>query len=81
MCTETVDGQQVFRFRLENVPADVVLEGVWINGNLMSETPQGGFHVQARGSGAYEVELPFKDPAVRWKVSLLPHWDVGVDLI
>lgn len=81
-CAETVDEQGGFVISLENVPADVVLEEVWINGNLMSETPEGGFRLRpvlrANGSQAYELQLPFEDPVVSWKVSARP--DVGFKL-
>uniref|UniRef100_A0A672HJU2 Uncharacterized protein n=1 Tax=Salarias fasciatus TaxID=181472 RepID=A0A672HJU2_SALFA len=70
---KTVDGQQGFRVSLENVPDDVVLEEVWINGNLMAESPEPGFRVRpvlhANGSRGYELQLPFEDPAVRREVS------------
>lgn len=68
----------MFSVYLGNIPADVVLEEVWINGRRMltAETPDQGFSISPvihmNGSGAYELQLPFEDPAVDWTVRLHP---------
>ncbi|XP_044185770.1 uncharacterized protein LOC122965674 isoform X1 [Thunnus albacares] len=68
---QTVSDDQVFRVYLGNIPADVVLEEVHINGKpLLSDTPERGIGispvVHVNGSQAYELQLPFEDTVVQW---------------
>ncbi|XP_047430113.1 uncharacterized protein LOC124999307 isoform X2 [Mugil cephalus] len=69
---QTIADQQVFSVYLGNIPADVILEEVLINGRRMlkKETPDQGFSitpvVHMNGSRGYELQLPFEDPAVDW---------------
>ncbi|XP_029352055.1 uncharacterized protein LOC115037562 [Echeneis naucrates] len=67
---ETISDDQVFIVYLGNIPADVILEQVWINGNqlMMAESDERGISlspvVHSNGSRAYELQLPFKDVTV-----------------
>lgn len=68
---DTVSDEQAFRVYLGNIPADVVLEEVRINGSpLLSDAPERGISpvVHVNGSRAYELRLPFEDSAVQWTV-------------
>ncbi|XP_032364390.1 uncharacterized protein LOC116678758 [Etheostoma spectabile] len=69
---KTVSDDRVFSVYLGNIPADVTMEDVHINGNQMemTQSTKGGFSIRpvlhANGSRAYELRLPFQNPAVRW---------------
>ncbi|XP_035808538.2 uncharacterized protein LOC111574960 isoform X1 [Amphiprion ocellaris] len=69
---QTVGGGKEFNVYLGNIPTDVILEDVWINGKRlpMSETSQQGFNispvVHTNGSRSYELRLPFEDENVHW---------------
>lgn len=60
----------MFRVYLGNIPADVLLEEVWINGQrlLTSGGPERGYSigpvVHLNGSRAYELQLPFENAVV-----------------
>ncbi len=75
---ETRSDDQVFSIYLGNIPADVILEEVQINGMqlMMSESAERGYSispvVNINGSRAYELRLPFVDDVVHWMVSA-PH--------
>lgn len=75
---ETVADDQVFSVYLGNIPADVMLEEVQINGRqlMMSESTERGYSispvVHINGSRAYELRLPFEDTVVHWMVRA-PH--------
>lgn len=64
--------EQTFSVYLGNIPADVVLEDVWMNGKQlkMSETRSYSITpvVHSNGSRAYQLRLPFQDPAVQQMV-------------
>lgn len=66
--------EQVFKVYLGNIPADVVLEEVRINGKPlpMSDAPERGIVISpvvlVNGSRAYELRLPFEDAVVHWTV-------------
>ncbi|KAM4522085.1 uncharacterized protein PAE49_001928 isoform 2-T4 [Odontesthes bonariensis] len=68
----TIGGDQVFSVYLGNIPDDVILEEVWINGKqlLLSGKPQQGLDISPvlhnNGSRSYELQLPFDHAAVRW---------------
>lgn len=57
---------------LGNVPADVVLEDVWINGKQLKMAETRSYSVtpvvHGNGSRAYQLLLPFQDPAVQQTV-------------
>ena len=65
---------QVFTIYLGNIPSDVLLDNVWINGRQLrvSDGSERGFTVSpvvhANGSRAYELRLPFEDPMVHQTV-------------
>lgn len=65
----------MFSVYLGNIPADVVLEEVRINGQqlMMSESAERGYGispvVHANGSRAYGLRLPFEDVVVHWMVT------------
>lgn len=64
---------EVFSVYLGNIPADVLLEDIWINGKqLMSKSAEQGYSispfVHANGSRAYTLQLPFEDAIVSWMV-------------
>ncbi|KAM6915063.1 uncharacterized protein FYW49_009952 [Xenentodon cancila] len=67
----TISEHQLFDVYLGNIPANVVLEDVKINGKLLliSGRPQPSLSVSptvhVNGSRAYELQLPFNDAAVR----------------
>ncbi|XP_034722217.1 uncharacterized protein LOC117941262 [Etheostoma cragini] len=69
---KTVSDDRMFRVYLGNIPADVTLEDVHINGNqmMMSQSTKGGFSISpvlhANGSRAYELQMPFENGVVRW---------------
>lgn len=69
---------QLFSVYLGNIPADVILEEVWINREqlMMSESAQRGYSispvVNLNGSRAYNLQLPFEDTIVHWMVRV-PH--------
>uniref|UniRef100_A0A3Q1GBK7 ZP domain-containing protein n=1 Tax=Acanthochromis polyacanthus TaxID=80966 RepID=A0A3Q1GBK7_9TELE len=72
---KTVSGGKEFSVYLGNIPSDVILEDIWINGKRlpMSDTSQQGFSispvVHTNGSRSYELQLPFEDENVHWVVS------------
>lgn len=67
----------MFSLYLGNVPADVVLEDVWINGKqlMMSASTEQSYSItpvlHANGSRAYALQLPFEDGVVSWTVRTL----------
>ncbi|KAM8725264.1 uncharacterized protein AB9X84_002112 isoform 1-T1 [Acanthopagrus schlegelii] len=67
---QTISDDQVFSVYLGNIPADVLLEDVQINGKqlMMSEGVGWGYSispvVHINGSRAYELRLPFEDTLV-----------------
>uniref|UniRef100_A0A3Q3XC92 ZP domain-containing protein n=1 Tax=Mola mola TaxID=94237 RepID=A0A3Q3XC92_MOLML len=67
---KTMSDDQVFSIYLGNIPSDVLLDKVWINGKQLrvSDGAERGFTispvVHANGSRAYELRLPFEDPIV-----------------
>ncbi|XP_011490423.1 uncharacterized protein LOC105357248 isoform X3 [Oryzias latipes] len=69
---KSISEQQMFSIYLGNIPADVFLEEVLINGKqlLVSGEPKLGLSIRPvvhlNGSRGYELQLPFDDPAVRW---------------
>lgn len=71
---ETISDDQVFSIYLGNIPADVILEEVWINRKqlMIAESIKGGISispvVHANGSRAYKLQLPFEDNVVHWMV-------------
>ncbi|XP_015251144.1 PREDICTED: uncharacterized protein LOC107098155 [Cyprinodon variegatus] len=71
-CLNQTIGDQEFTVYLGNIPADVLLEEIWINGQrlLILGKPQRGLSispvVHANGSQAYQLRLPFDDPVVQW---------------
>ncbi|MEQ2159122.1 hypothetical protein GOODEAATRI_019290, partial [Goodea atripinnis] len=72
LSAETISDHQEFTVYLGNIPTNVILEEIWINGQrlLMLGKPQQGLSispiVHVNGSQAYELQLPFKDPVVQW---------------
>lgn len=74
---ETVSDDRAFSIHLGNIPADVILEEVRINGKqlMMSESAERGYSispVNINGSQAYKLRLPFEDAVVHSMVSA-PH--------
>ncbi|XP_031170876.1 uncharacterized protein LOC116061107 isoform X1 [Sander lucioperca] len=65
---QTVSDDRVFSVYLGNIPADVTLEDVSINGNqlMMSQSDIISPVFHNNGSRAYELRLPFEDAVVRW---------------
>ncbi|XP_034555238.1 uncharacterized protein LOC117824015 isoform X3 [Notolabrus celidotus] len=68
---QTMNDDQAFRVYLGNIPADVILEEVQINGQqLMSQSAKRGLSINSvvntNGSQGYELQLPFEDAAVHW---------------
>ncbi|KAK5598683.1 hypothetical protein CRENBAI_006167 [Crenichthys baileyi] len=69
---KTISDHQEFTVYLGNIPTNVILEEIWINGQrlLMLGKPQQGLSispiVHVNGSQAYELRLPFNDPVVQW---------------
>ncbi|KAM6992351.1 uncharacterized protein LKV04_008406 [Tautogolabrus adspersus] len=66
---QTMNDDEVFRVYLGNIPADVTLQEVLINREqLMSPGAEQGYSissvVNANGSHAYELQLPFEHPVV-----------------
>ncbi|XP_044024572.1 uncharacterized protein LOC122862843 isoform X2 [Siniperca chuatsi] len=67
---KTMSDEQVFSVYLGNIPADVILEEVRINGKqlMMSESAETGYSitpiVHINSSRAYELRLPFEDAVV-----------------
>lgn len=65
---------QVFSVYLGNIPADVLLEEVQINGKqlMISESAEQGYSIipviHLNGSRAYELQLPFEEDVVHWMV-------------
>lgn len=72
--TETKSDDQVFSVYLGNIPHDVTIEDISINGKqlIISESAERGYSistiVHANGSRAYELQLPFEDSIVHWMV-------------
>uniref|UniRef100_A0A4W6EI79 ZP domain-containing protein n=1 Tax=Lates calcarifer TaxID=8187 RepID=A0A4W6EI79_LATCA len=73
---QTISDDQVFSIYLGNIPADVILEEVWINRKqlMIAESIKGGISispvVHANGSRAYKLQLPFEDNVVHWMYSI-----------
>uniref|UniRef100_A0A8P4GAX4 ZP domain-containing protein n=1 Tax=Dicentrarchus labrax TaxID=13489 RepID=A0A8P4GAX4_DICLA len=69
---QTISDDQVFSVYLGNIPADVLLEEVRINGKqlLMSESADRGYSISSfvhiNGTPAYKLRLPFEDAIVHW---------------
>ncbi|XP_074540740.1 uncharacterized protein LOC141801561 [Halichoeres trimaculatus] len=67
---KTRNDDRMFSVYLGNVPADVVLEEIHMNGYpLMSQMVERGLRISAvetNGTQAFEVQLPFEDAAVHW---------------
>lgn len=69
-----ISDEPVFSVYLGNVPADVTLEEVRVNGKplLSSQALERGASVSPvvhrNGSKAYELRLPYEDPVVHWTV-------------
>ncbi|MEQ2210049.1 hypothetical protein XENOCAPTIV_007753, partial [Xenoophorus captivus] len=92
LSAETISDHQEFTVYLGNIPTNVILEEIWINGQrlLMLGKPQQGLSispiVHVNSSQAYELQLPFNDPVcmeggisfsiVKQSSSL---WEVGID--
>lgn len=59
----------MFSVYLGNIPADVVLKDVWINGKQLKMSEKLSYSisplVHSNGSRAYELRLPFEDPTVQ----------------
>lgn len=59
----------MFSLYLGNIPADVILEDVWINGKQLKMSEKLSYSisplVHSNGSRAYELRLPFEDPVVQ----------------
>uniref|UniRef100_A0A3B4Z5I1 ZP-domain containing protein Ig-like domain-containing protein n=1 Tax=Stegastes partitus TaxID=144197 RepID=A0A3B4Z5I1_9TELE len=76
---KTVSDSQEFTIYLGNIPADVILEDVQINGKQlpMLKTPEQGLSispvVHTNGSQSYELRLPFEDASVHWMVSVVEY--------
>lgn len=62
----------MFSIYLGNIPADVVLTDVWINGKQLKMSEKLSYRisplVHSNGSQAYELQLPFEDPNVQQTV-------------
>uniref|UniRef100_A0A8C2WU22 ZP domain-containing protein n=1 Tax=Cyclopterus lumpus TaxID=8103 RepID=A0A8C2WU22_CYCLU len=73
---QTVSDHQVFSVYLGNIPADVMLEEVVINGKPMSESAERGYSISPvahiNGSRAYKLRLPFETTVTHWMVRA-PH--------
>lgn len=75
---ETNSDDQVFSVYLGNIPHDVIIEDISINGErlIISESAERGNSispiVHANGSQAYELQLPFEDSIVHWMVRNSP---------
>lgn len=71
---ETVADNQVFSVYLGNIPVDVILEDIWVNGKQlkMSEKLRYSikYSVHNNGSKAYQLQLPFKDSVVQQMVRI-----------
>lgn len=71
----TNSDHRVFSVYLGNIPADVLLEEIWINGKqlTMSESAEQSYSispvVHTNGSRAFELQLPFENGVVHWMVS------------
>lgn len=71
---ETNSDDRVFRVYLGNIPHDVIIEDISINGKqlIISESAERGYSispiVHANGSQAFELQLPFEDSIVHWMV-------------
>lgn len=83
---ETIVDDQMFSVYLGNIPADVILEDVWINGKQlkMSEKLSSNISpiVHSNGSQAYELRLPFEDPIVQQTVREgLPYRELAPELL
>lgn len=73
LAIDTVSEDTAFSLYLGNIPEDVVLGEVWINGKrLMLASSERGVSVtlvtHVNGSRAYKLRLPFEDTDVLWKV-------------
>ncbi|XP_011610134.2 uncharacterized protein isoform X1 [Takifugu rubripes] len=66
---QTVADNQVFSVYLGNIPVDVVLEDLWINGKQLQMSEKLGYSIKYsvhnNGSKAYQLQLPFKDSVVQ----------------
>lgn len=71
---ETVADNQVFSVYLGNIPADVILEDIWINGKQLQMSEKLDYSVKHsvhnNGSKAYQLQLPFKDSVVQQMVRI-----------
>lgn len=71
---ETNSDDQVFSVYLGNIPHDVIIKDISINGKqlIISESAERGYSispiVHANSSRAYELQLPFEDSIVHWMV-------------
>ncbi|TNN44788.1 hypothetical protein EYF80_045037 [Liparis tanakae] len=69
---QTVSDHKVFSVYLGNIPADVMLEEVVINGKLVSESTERGYSISpvthVNGSRAYKLRLPFETTVTHWMV-------------
>lgn len=74
---DTVVDDQVFSIYLGNIPADVVLEDVWINGKKLEMAEKLSYSisplVHSNGSRAYQLRLPFEDPIVQRTVRTIEN--------
>lgn len=74
--TETRSQDQEFSVYLGNVPQDVIVEKVWVFGELLLLTSEGGKDegasitpvVHTNGSRAFQLRLSFDHDHVRWTV-------------
>ncbi|XP_054618110.1 uncharacterized protein LOC129172433 isoform X2 [Dunckerocampus dactyliophorus] len=65
---QTVSEEQVFSIYLGNIPKDVILQEVQINGKLLETDQQGTVVspiIHLNGSRAYQLQVPFPDTVVK----------------
>lgn len=78
---ETNSDDQAFSVYLGNIPHDVIIEDISINGKqlIISESAERGYNispiVHANGSQAFELQLPFEDSIVHWTVRTYRNLD------
>ncbi|XP_024866909.1 uncharacterized protein LOC112451536 isoform X2 [Kryptolebias marmoratus] len=66
---QTISKHQMFSVYLGNIPADVLMESILINGKMLEKSEQGlsiSSIVHLNGSQAYKLQLPFDNAAVHW---------------
>ncbi|XP_013878075.1 uncharacterized protein LOC106527668 isoform X2 [Austrofundulus limnaeus] len=67
---QTTSDNQEFSVYLGNIPADVILENIWINGKQMLGKSEQNLSispiVHLNGSQAFKLRLPFDNAAVHW---------------